>query len=257
MHSLILAFCVAAITFAGGFVGLTLQHKLPEELTSGGARDMVSSVVGLLTFLCAIVTGLMIWTAYGVYATQNVAIQTFAARALQADLALTAYGPDASQGRKNLRDDLEKTIEQFWGRQSKEDIVSRNFHAAVDNLRARRTYLDSLHPANDEQKAALTAARDAIEAMGQTRLQMSLALTSPVSFRLLTIVVGWATFLFCGFGLMSRRNVMAYCALGVAALAVATTMYLIADLSDPYSGFIVTSYSPIERVMRDIPDSAK
>jgi hypothetical protein len=257
MHSLILAFCVAAITFAGGFVGLALQQRLPEDFTSGGARDMISSVVGLLTFLCAVVTGLLIWTAYGVYATQNVAIQTFAARALQEDLALSAYGPDASPGRKNLRDDLAKAIEQFWGGQSDLDIVSRNYRAAIDNLRARRAYLDTLHPASEGQKSALTAARDAVEAMAQTRLQMSLALTSPVSFRLLTIVVGWATFLFCGFGLMSRRNTMAYCALGVASLAVATTMYLIADLSDPYSGFIVTSYSPIERVMKDIPDSAK
>src|ERR1700753_1017247 len=117
MHSLIVALCVAAIPFAGGFVGLMLQHKLPEHFTSGGARDMIASVVGLLTFLCAVVTGLLVWTAYGVYATQNTAIQTFAARALQGDLALAAYGPDALRGRTNLRDDLSKTIEQFWGRQ--------------------------------------------------------------------------------------------------------------------------------------------
>ena len=99
--------------------------------------------------------------------------------------------------------------------------------------------------------------RDAVEAMGQTRLQMSLALTSPASFRLLTIVVGWATFLFCGFGLMSRRNAMSYAALAVASLSVATTMYLIIDLSDPYSGFIQASNSPIERVMKDIVDDDK
>jgi hypothetical protein len=114
-----------------------------------------------------------------------------------------------------------------------------------------------LHPSTDAQKTALAAARDAVEAMGQTRLQMSLALTSPASYRLLIIVVGWATFLFCGFGLMSRRNAMSYAALAVASLSVATTMYLIIDLSDPYSGFIQASNSPIERVMKDIVDDDK
>src|SRR5579872_559938 len=257
MHSLIMASCVAIITFAGGFAGLLLQHKLPEELTSGGARDMVSSVVGLLTFLCAVVTGLLIWTAYGVYATQNTAIQTFAARALQADLALAAYGPDAARGRAALREDLAKTIDQFWGPRGDSDIISRNYRAAIDNLRSRRAFLESLHPSTDAQKTALAAARDAVEAMGQTRLQMSLALTSPASYRLLIIVVGWATFLFCGFGLMSRRNAMSYAALAVASLSVATTMYLIIDLSDPYSGFIQASNSPIERVMKDIVDDDK
>jgi len=257
MYSLIMASCLAAITFAGGFVGLLLKHKLPEELTSGGARDMVSSVVGLLTFLCAVVTGLLVWTAYGVYATQNTAIQTYAARALQADLALAAYGPDASRGRASLREDLAKTIDQFWGPRADSDIVSRNYRAAIDNLRSRRAFLESLHPASDEQKTALAAARDAIEAMGQTRLQMSFALTSPASFRLLAVVVGWATFLFCGFGLMSRRNAMSYAALAVASLSVATTMYLILDLSDPYSGFVQASNSPIERVIKDIADASK
>src|SRR5215475_2534796 len=112
MHSLILAALVATITFAGGLVGLILQQKLPEEFTSGGARDMISSVVGLLTFLSAVVTGLLIWTAYGVYAGQNTAIQTYAARALQVDLALSAYGADGAKGRTILRDDLNKTIDQ-------------------------------------------------------------------------------------------------------------------------------------------------
>ena len=37
--------------------------------------------------------GLLIWTAYGVYAGQNLAVQTLAAKVLQLDLALADYGP--------------------------------------------------------------------------------------------------------------------------------------------------------------------
>ena len=50
------------------------KQLLPEEHTAGPARDMIGAVVGLLTLLCALVTGLLIWTAYGVYAGQNTAI---------------------------------------------------------------------------------------------------------------------------------------------------------------------------------------
>jgi hypothetical protein len=54
---------------------------------------MVGAIVGLLTLLCALVTGLLVWTAYGVYSGQNMAIQTLASKVLQLDLELADYGP--------------------------------------------------------------------------------------------------------------------------------------------------------------------
>ena len=72
---------VALAVFAGGAVGLFLQHLLPEKFTTGGPRDMIGAVVGLLTLLSALVLGLLIWTAYGVYSGQNLAVQTQIGRA--------------------------------------------------------------------------------------------------------------------------------------------------------------------------------
>ena len=83
------AFGVFVAVFAGGVAGSHLAPRvLPEEHVTGPARDMIGAVVGLLTLLSALVLGLLIWTAYGVYAGQNVAIQTLAAKLLQLDLAL-------------------------------------------------------------------------------------------------------------------------------------------------------------------------
>ena len=42
---------------------------------------MIGAVVGLLTLLSALVLGLLIWTAYGVYSGQSLAVQTLAAKA--------------------------------------------------------------------------------------------------------------------------------------------------------------------------------
>ena len=70
---------------------------------------------------------------------------------------------------------------------------------------------------------------------------MSFALSNPVSYPLILMVVGWATFLFCGYGLMSKGNPMSIAAGVVGAIAVASAVYLILDLSDPYSGLFRTS----------------
>jgi hypothetical protein len=58
---------VVAIVFIGGAVGLQLQRVLPGSYTTGGAGDMVSAVTGLVTLLLALVLGLLISTAYGVF----------------------------------------------------------------------------------------------------------------------------------------------------------------------------------------------
>ena len=244
------AFLVGVAVFAGGVAGLILQRILPEKFTTGGPRDMIGAVVGLLTLLSALTMGLLIWTAYGVYAGQNVAIQTLAAKVLQLDLALEDYGPEANPDRANLRKALAKAIDDVWGRrESDKDFIAENFAAAVKILRREAGDLANLHPSTDTQKHALAVATPIIEAIGQARLQMSFALSNPVSYPLILIVAGWATALFCGFGLMSRGHLMSIVALFVGAVAVATSVQMILDLSNPYSGIFRPSAAPLEQVL--------
>ena len=79
---------------------------------------------------------------------------------------------------------------------------------------------------------------------------MSFALSSPISYPLIIVVIGWGTVLFCGFGLMSRVNPMSIIVLAFGALAVASALYMIMDLtSSPYSGLFRTSSAPLEQVL--------
>jgi hypothetical protein len=245
-----LAVLVAVAVFASGTVGLVLQRILPEKFTTGGPRDMIGAVVGLLTLLSALVLGLLIWTAYGVYAGQNLAVQTLAAKVLQLDLALADYGPDATALRTQIRQNLGKTIDEVWGAdQSDASFVAKNFSAAVESLRNREKALAELHPTTDAEKQELASATTIVAAIGQSRLQMSFALSNPVSYPLILMVVGWAIFLFCGYGLMSKGNPMSIAAGAVGAVAVASAVFLILDLSDPYSGAFRTSSAPLEQVL--------
>jgi hypothetical protein len=244
------AFAVGLAVFVGGAVGLLLQRMLPEAFTTGGPRDMIGAVVGLLTLLSALTMGLLIWTAYGVYAGQNTAIQTLAAKVLQLDLALADYGPDANPERARLRKAVGQAIDDVWGtRENDRDFIAENFAAAVRGLRREEGDLTSLHPSTDVQRQALAQASSIVEAIGQARLQMSFALTNPVSYPLILIVVGWATALFCGFGLMSKGHMMSVVAVFVGAVAVSTSVYMILDLSSPYTGVFRPSSAPLEQVL--------
>jgi len=244
------AVAVGLAIFAGGVIGLLLQRILPETSTTGGPRDMIGAVVGLLTLLSALVMGLLIWTAYGVYAGQNLAIQTLATKILQYDLALADYGPEAKDLRFQVRHALANTIEQVWNaNEDDNEFAAHNFAAAIQSLRNREEALDNLTPSTDGQKQALAAAKALDDAIGQSRLQMSFALTNAVSYPLIMIVVGWAAILFCGFGLMSKGHVMSLVCVFVGAIAVASAVYMILDLSSPYSGIFRASSKPLEQVL--------
>ncbi len=68
------------------------------------------------------------------YAGQNIAIQTLAAKVLQLDLALADYGPEAKDVRAQLRQGLGKTIDEVWGsNQSDANFVANNFRTACTN----------------------------------------------------------------------------------------------------------------------------
>jgi hypothetical protein len=244
------AAAVAVAIFAAGLVGLVVQRMLPEKHTTGPSRDMIGAVVGLLTLLCALVTGLLIWTAYGVYAGQNTAIQTLASKVLQLDLALADYGPEANAERANLRERVGKTIDQVWGARERDaNFAANNFAAAIQVMRGRERALASFHPSTDEQRQALATATATSDAIAQARMQMSFALSAPVSYPLLLTVVGWVACLFCGFGLMARGTIMSVAALAVGAAAVASAILLILDLSSPYSGVFRASPAPLEQVL--------
>jgi hypothetical protein len=252
MDSLETAAAVAAITFVGGVAGLTLQRVLPKDLTSGALKDMIGAVGGHISLLTALVLGLLIWTAYGVFSTQSSAVRNLAIGVLELDLALSDYGPDAAPGRIQLRNSVPKNIEQIWYRGGKGDFVARGDSAAVANLRERQAYLNSLRPMTDAQKQALAAANQAAKSLSQTRLQMALALSDPVSRPLLFVVIAWAVFIFLGFGFMHGGHFSTVVAIAVGAMAVAAAVYLVLDLSQPYSGLFQVSPAPLQQVLEQI-----
>jgi hypothetical protein len=252
-------FCagVAVCVFVSGAIGLQLQRSLPEGHTTGRPGDMIDAVVGLMTLLLALVLGLLIWTAFGVFSTQKASIQTLAINALRFDSALLEFGPEADRGREILKAGLQRMITHIWSESSDGGIVARSFGYAVFDLKEREDFLETLKPSSDRQKSAQAQAMEAAAAIGQTRSQMAVAMVDPVSYPLISVVAAWAAFLFCGFGLLSTSHVMSYVALAVGALAVASACYVIIDLSSPYSGLFQVSSEAITDVIDTIELTSK
>jgi hypothetical protein len=244
--SVAIALFVTGLIAAGGLAGLTLQRLLPEAYTSDRMRDMIGGVVGQLTLLLVLVNGLLIWTAFGVYNTQQAELQTLVARALEFDLEMRQYGSEANPARAILRTDLVWAHEQFWGgEQARAASYDASYKAMADMSGA----LEGLQPKTPAQSGLLAAARANYGFIGEQRLLMSLQVTNPVPWPLVYAVTFWSCMMFASMGLLSKLSPMSAAMLLLGSLSIGLAIFLILDYSSPYTGLIRVSAAPLEQAI--------
>jgi hypothetical protein len=243
-----IALAVGLLTFGAGMLGLYLQKKLPQQHMTGGSRDMILAVIGLVTLLLALVLGTLVGNTYAFSATQKSEIETLASRALLFDQALAEYGAEAKPIRDAFKKGLTESYDLFW-RGADADPKLLRVEVPMARFQPLFERLKTLNPTTDEQKASLAGAKANLALLEQTRLMMSLQLASPIAWSLVIIVIGWAAFLFCGFGVLSGTNPTTIGALMLGAFSVASAMFLILDLSQPYSGLFRVSPAALEQAL--------
>jgi hypothetical protein len=249
VESLLFALGVAVLTFGAGVLGLKLHEWLPEEHAPDRSREMIGAITGLLGLLVALVLGTLVGSAYSLYALEKSEIETLAARSLQLDSALEALGPEAQPGRDGLRKAITQSYDRIWGHETA-DLSGMNVKSVVAGGKILDQFLASLTPKTDAQKQALTTANAASTQIQQTRILMDLQLASGVNWPMLAIVVCWSLLLFCGYGLVSPVNATVLVSLALGAIAVASGLFLIIELTNPFVGLIKLSPGPVVETLR-------
>jgi hypothetical protein len=235
MNSFVFSAGVAVLAFAAGMFGLHLHRRLPEKHAADRAREMIGAMSGLLGLLLALVLGTLIGSSYTLYATQKAELETLAARTLQLDEALEAYGPEAQPGRDGLHKAIKQSYDKIWGRATA-DTADLNVKSVMAGSKMLDQFLLSLAPKTDAQKQLLATASLASGQIAQTRILMDLQLAGGISLPMIAIVVCWSLVLFCLYGLVSPVNATVLTTLALGAIAVASAIFLIIELSTPYSG---------------------
>ena len=247
MNSLVRSAVVAGATFACGVVGMLIQLVLPIQSVTE-ARGTVGAVVGLITLLLALVLGLLIWTAFSVFTTQQAEAQSLGPMILELDLALERYGPEAAGGRQRLREGLARSRERFFG-DKVHGPQAFTYEESRANMRGLADYFDGLRPETDAQKQNLATARQLAISVAQTQNLMARQLANPVPSFLLVVVACWSGALFLGNGLVSSLNALTVLALGAGAIAIASGVFLILELSQPYTGLFRLPSTGIDKMI--------
>ncbi len=244
---------IGAIAFVAGLIGLWLGQAAPADMLNA-AKGTVGGVIGLVSLLLALVLGFLVYTAFAIFTTQQSESHSLGPVIADIDLALEQYGPDAIGGRAGLRASLRRTRTRFFEDGSGPRVHSfKEIQTTFHNLDG---YFGSLEPQTDKQRRLLSKAWDLARKSHDVQMTMTRQLASPFPPRVLPIVICWASALFLGDGLVAPANAISVAALFVAALAVASAIFLILELSSPYSGFIRIGPEGLDSVLEALGDVA-
>jgi ABC-type multidrug transport system fused ATPase/permease subunit len=254
MASVSISVAVGVLTFGVGLLGLYLKRLVPERHMSAGSREMIGAMIGLLTLLLALVLGTLIGSAYGFFASQKAEIESLCAQTLELDLAFRQYGPETQPLREALKGSMQEASDAIRGDRA---AYQRHFEfrGYMSKFEKWNQTLSSLSPRSPTQTALISTLGASSASFQQTRLLMSLQLASPISWPLIVIVVSWAMLLFFGFGVTSGLNLTSLGALTFGSFAVASAIFLILELNQPYSGIFRVPSASIENTIAALDES--
>lgn len=236
-----------AVIFGGALLGILLRLVLPEPHLSSDTKDVVKLSTGLIATLSALVLELMVASAQGAYQTQSNQIKQITANVVLLDNILARAGPDARPVRVLLRSGVRTLVERIWGRGGAATSPAEPFRASAQSDLFFDKLL-ALTPQNDAQRLMQSKAVQIGIDLGQTRILFAQA-GNVIPTPFLIVLVFWITLIFVSFGLLARPNLTIVAALFFCAISASSAIFLILDLSHPFSGLITISSEPLSNAL--------
>jgi hypothetical protein len=237
-----------AVIFGGAIVGIVLRDRLPEHHLSGDTKDVVRLGTGLIGTIAALVLGLLISSANSTFESQSAQVkQVFAGVALL-DRTLALYGPETGPARNLLRQSVGTLADRIW---RKNNTGSTEAEPFVESTSAASLYEEilKLSPRSEAQRSLQTRAIDAATDLGKARLLLFAKAGGSIPMPFLVVLISWLTIIFASFSLFADSNATTIAALGVFALSASASLFLILELSQPFTGLMMISSEPLRNAL--------
>jgi len=241
-----------AIIFGGAFVGVFLRNALPEHHLADDAKDVMRLGTGLIGTIAALVLGLLIASAKSTYDTQNSNITRLTAEIILLDQLLLQYGPETHTARDLLRRTVGPLVEGIW-REISSETAPFEASSAGELAFAK---IRELAPQSEAQRLLKDRAIQISTEFAQTRLLLFAQGHSSIPMPFLAVLVFWLTIIFASFSLFSRLNLTLIAALFVFALSASGAIYLILELSQPFTGLMQISSAPLRNALAPLTTAA-
>lgn len=237
--------------------GALLRRRLHERHTGRDAVDSVRLLLSMLLTFAALVLGLLTSNAKQRFDGLNDNLAQFGADLVELDHRLRMYGPGADPIRTDLRRYTAGVLADSWpahpppsgdyphprGTRGLEATALGSLLTRVDSA------IEQLQPTDDVHARIAARLRDRAALSIQQRWHLIFAARSTVSWPFLAILTVMLCIVFATFGLTTAPSRLIYAVAALAALTIASPVYLIIDYSEALTGTLQLSSAPIEAAL--------
>ena len=240
---------IFVLTVGGILVGTLLRRALPEHHLSDEVKDVVRLGVGLTATMAALVLGLLIAAAKGSFDTQTTQVRQITADLILLDDILAQYGPQARFVREQIRGTVGPFADRLWREKEtgtrgpfETDATEQQVYLAIQKLSPQDNIQHSL------QSRAVQVSND----LAQARFLLFVQSENLIPTPFLAVLAFWLVIIFASFSLFSPMNVTVISFLFLFALSAACAIFLILQLSRPFTGLMMISSAPLRNVLGPI-----
>jgi hypothetical protein len=246
MSAFALSSLIFVLTLGGILLGTLLRRALPEHHLSEDSQDVVRLGVGLIATISALVLGLLIAAAKTSFDTQSTQITQITADFILLDNLLAEYGPEARPIREQMRSIIGPLADRLW--REKQVSTAAPFELSGSSEKAYLA-IQSLSPQNDLQRSLQARAAQLSTDLVQTRLILFAESSNVIPTPFLVILVLWIVIIFASFSLFADLNLTVFTCLSLFALSASCAIFLILELSQPFSGLMMISSEPLRNAL--------
>jgi hypothetical protein len=248
VNALGVSLAAVAIILCGAVGGIALRRALPERHLADDTKDVVRLGTGLVGTIAALVLGLLIASAKGTYDNQAANIQHIAADAILLDQILAFYGPETRPVREELRGAIEPLVELIW-RQNRSNAARWSGFEQIQSGQDAYVKVAQLAPQNDFQRILKDRAVQTIVDLTQARLSSFEQAGNTIPLPFVAVLIFWLAIIFASFGMFSRHNPTSIAALIVFAVSASGALFLVLELSEPFTGLLQISSEPLRHAL--------
>jgi hypothetical protein len=240
-------FGFVALFSLSALAGVVLRARLAEQHLSNENMDAVRLLTGLLVTFAALVLSLQLSTGRASYNAASKDRATYAAELANLDQCLRALGSGQEPTRLLLRRYTAAVIASTWpeeeapvveGMPDISHMATRGEDETLGGLMSEiGAAIDAAVPVDAAGANTAARCRAAYASTLQGRWAVIEDTHSPSNGPFVSIISLWLGLVFLSFGLQIPQRRLTSIVLAIGVVCVASVMFVIVDLDEPYSGF--------------------
>ncbi|MDC7696266.1 bestrophin-like domain [Vogesella indigofera] len=235
---------VALMVLCFAILGMSIHEFIPFQMSF--PVDMARSISGLVGTLFAIVLGLLVSSSYNAFNGHQADLNSLVTVLANIDLLLKRFQAKDNASRHILREIVIALHCRYWPEKNGthwKKVGYANLSDDIDGMIEINKIAESMPGVTQDD---INAIRQLSSNFVTTQSNIIRNLSNQVPSLLLFIIFGWACLLFFLYGSTGEASLVSAFLLSMGSLAVASTNFLILELTQPYHGIFKVSSAALD-----------